>query len=166
MGEEESCVQEENCWMCSQGETFEGIALVAKSASLDLALIRLEGNPGDKYGWLELDNRIPPSGTPVFIPQHPGGRAKEIALKDTSSDGAECEILEAAETSCSSSAFGDLRYKCDTEGGASGSPVIARDTNKVIALHHCGGGCRGNKGVPAHVSVSYTHLTLPTTPYV
>ena len=42
----------------------------------------------------------------------------------------------------------DLSYYCDTEGGSSGSPVISRATNKVVALHHFGGcpnsGVRGD----------------------
>ena len=41
----------------------------------------------------------------------------------------------------------DVSYYCDTQGGSSGSPVISRVTNKVIALHHFGG-CP-NSGVRA-----------------
>jgi hypothetical protein len=48
--------------------------------------------------------------------------------------------------SCSGSR-NNLVYNCDTEGGSSGSPVIARHTHKVVGLHHCGGGCSGNLGV-------------------
>ena len=33
----------------------------------------------------------------------------------------------------------DVAYFCDTEGGSSGSPVLSRDTGKVVALHHFGG---------------------------
>lgn len=33
----------------------------------------------------------------------------------------------------------DVSYFCDTDGGSSGSPVISRRTDKVIALHHLGG---------------------------
>jgi V8-like Glu-specific endopeptidase len=33
----------------------------------------------------------------------------------------------------------DVSYYCDTEGGSSGSPVLSRSTNKVLALHHFGG---------------------------
>ena len=33
----------------------------------------------------------------------------------------------------------DVSYYCDTAGGSSGSPVISRKTDKVIALHHFGG---------------------------
>ncbi|WP_426509736.1 trypsin-like serine peptidase [Dactylosporangium sp. McL0621] len=32
-----------------------------------------------------------------------------------------------------------MSYYCDADGGSSGSPVISRRTNKVIALHHFGG---------------------------
>ena len=41
----------------------------------------------------------------------------------------------------------DVSYYCDTEGGSSGSPVLSRATNKVVALHHFGG-CP-NSGVRA-----------------
>ena len=43
-----------------------------------------------------------------------------------------------------------MKYTCDTEGGSSGSPVLSRVTNKVVALHHCGGGCNGNLGAPLY----------------
>jgi len=33
----------------------------------------------------------------------------------------------------------DISYYCDTEGGSSGSPVLSRDSDKVVALHHFGG---------------------------
>merc|ERR1712048_1244988 len=32
-------------------------------------------------------------------------------------------------------------------GGSSGSPVVLYESNKIIGLHHCGGGCNGNMGV-------------------
>jgi V8-like Glu-specific endopeptidase len=42
----------------------------------------------------------------------------------------------------------DVAYLCDTAGGSSGSPVLSRTTNKVVALHHFGGcpnsGVRGD----------------------
>ncbi|ONI92122.1 hypothetical protein ALI22I_05830 [Saccharothrix sp. ALI-22-I] len=38
-----------------------------------------------------------------------------------------------------SSSQSDIAYRCDTEGGSSGSPVLSRRTHKVIGLHHHGG---------------------------
>ncbi|WP_181320148.1 hypothetical protein [Saccharothrix carnea] len=32
-----------------------------------------------------------------------------------------------------------VSYRCDTEGGSSGSPVLSRRTHEVIGLRHCGG---------------------------
>lgn len=34
----------------------------------------------------------------------------------------------------------DTGYWCDTIGGSSGSPVLARSTNRVVAIHHFGTG--------------------------
>lgn len=65
---------------------------------------------------------------------------------------------------------------CDTEGGSSGSPVLATATNKVIALHHCRGnsacsqsGSDPNRGVPitlinAQIGSLIGGSVTPTTP--
>ena len=54
----------------------------------------------------------------------------------------------------------------DSLGGSSGSPVISRSNNKVIALHHCGypeANCLGNMGVPVTQFYDYVapFLNLP-----
>ncbi|MBP6750325.1 MAG: PKD domain-containing protein, partial [Xanthomonadaceae bacterium] len=41
----------------------------------------------------------------------------------------------------------DTAYQCDTEGGSSGSPVIARSSNRALALHHVTYGSCLNGGV-------------------
>jgi hypothetical protein len=52
-------------------------------------------------------------------------------------------------TCTGSTAYTDVRYTCDTEGGSSGAPVLARSNHQVIALHHCSASnCYGNLGVP------------------
>jgi hypothetical protein len=100
---------------------------------------------------LELDNRIPADGEKIYIPQHPGGADKVIAIYDSTIEGADnrCEVLSTSMGTCYNVPYAsDIGYKCDTVGGSSGSPVISVNTNKVLALHHCGGGCGGNIGVP------------------
>ena len=100
---------------------------------------------------MDIDNRVPSVGEKIFIPQHAGARDKEIAIFDTSLDEADkrCEVKSTMTGYCrGGGAYNDVYYSCDTEGGTSGSPVISVDTGKVVALHHCGGGCNGNKGVP------------------
>jgi hypothetical protein len=102
--------------------------------------------PSDRY--LDLDPRPTIDGEEIYIPQHPGGRAKELGLIDTSEAGGVCRVLNSNTGCCGCSGYNDVKYTCDTEGGSSGSPVLARSTHRVIALHHCGGQCNGNKGVP------------------
>jgi hypothetical protein len=81
MGEESTCgATNGNCWMCQRGEIFDAVTLVKFSVSKDYALIRLannlEANPAVKYGHLDLDDRVATIGEEIYIPQHPGARAK------------------------------------------------------------------------------------------
>lgn len=97
------------------------------------------------FGYLGLDPRIPNQSETIYIPQHPGGRLKELSVV-TDSKGTRCQV-DSPVTNGRGAAT-DSGYLCDTEGGSSGSPVIASSSNNVIALHHLGG-CY-NKG--AHIS--------------
>jgi lysyl endopeptidase len=77
MGEESSCgATNGNCWMCRRGEIFDAASLVKVSSNKDYALVQLKGGPVGKYGYLDLDNRAANIGEEIYIPQHPGGRAK------------------------------------------------------------------------------------------
>ncbi|GLS25596.1 trypsin-like peptidase domain-containing protein [Marinibactrum halimedae] len=112
--------------------------LLAVSEYHDMALVTL--NNADtiaQFGAYELDNRAPVLGENIYIPQHPGGIPKRLSIFSDQNNGL-CEID-------STNDFGgrDIGYYCDTEGGSSGSPVIASSTNKVIGLHHYGG-CTNN----------------------
>jgi len=128
------------------GDVHDGTALLAVDASWDYALIQLDSsrNPAATYGYLELDNRTPPVGELLFIPQHPGGQPKKFGIVDTNESDDQCKV-KGYRSGCAPS---DMTYSCDTEGGSSGSPVLSRTNNKVVALHHCGGGCNGNLGAP------------------
>jgi lysyl endopeptidase len=98
------------------------------------------------FGHLDLATERAKRGTAIYIPQHPGGRPTEIALK-SAVDGGNCVV--AREFMDGYVADTDVGYFCDTEFGSSGSPVLSRDTHEVIALHHFGG-CP-NSGVSAHL---------------
>ncbi|CAJ1965177.1 unnamed protein product [Cylindrotheca closterium] len=135
--------------------TYEATELLAASDIDDYVLIKLAGNPVSKHGYLELDNRKPNVGENIYIPQHPGGLDKEIAIFDSHiGEGARCEIQTTNSETCFgrlNTGYWDLSYSCDTKGGTSGSPVLSVDTHKVIGLHHCGGGCSiGNVAVPIY----------------
>lgn len=104
-----------------------------------------------------MENILPSLDDPIYIPQHPSGRDKELAIFDSSifagDVGGLCHIWTtgqaASDITCAYGAnFKDFTYICDTEGGSSGAPVISADTNKVVGLHHCGGGCGDNFAIP------------------
>lgn len=109
--------------------------LLEVNAQNDIALLSIN-NPSkvSSFGYYELDNRVPVQGEEIYIPQHPGGIPKVLAIN---SGNGKCVI-----GGVNAQGNRDIHYRCDTEGGSSGSPVIARSSNKVIGLHHLGGNCR------------------------
>ena len=87
-----------------------------------------------RYGYLRLRKSGPVVGERIYIVGHPSGYGKRISLKDGDKDAT---ILSTSQnTGCGTS---EVIYKADTEGGSSGSPVIAYNDNLVVAIHHCGG---------------------------
>ena len=88
--------------------------------------------------YLDLDNREASIGEQIYIPQHPNGWGKELAIFDSSTSSGRCQILDVTSPGCTNASANDYAYTCDTELGSSGSPVISNRTNQVIALHHCG----------------------------
>merc|ERR1712166_1575442 len=122
--------------------------LIRDVQSLDYALVLLDASLSVTYGYLEISWREHAQGEEIYIPQHGAGHDKELAIYDN--DGL-CTIAPNPRGwSCTGgSDYDDILYKCDTEGGSSGSPVLARSDHKVIALHHCGSKAAGiNLGVP------------------
>lgn len=89
------------------------------------------------FGYLELDARVPAVGEEVYVIGHPAGELEKLSLRDDQNGGGYC-VVSAVRVNGSSSQS-DIAYRCDTEGGSSGSPVLSRRTNKVIGLHHYGG---------------------------
>ncbi|KAI9917213.1 hypothetical protein PsorP6_013392 [Peronosclerospora sorghi] len=127
------------------------VSIVAESARLDYALVRVLTNDSklnlsERYGYLRLRASGPVDGEEIYIPQHPRGEPKEIAAVK---DGKPATIETLPSSSFGSSVY--LRpasgineiqpivwYSADTEPGSSGSPVLSRRDNTVVALHHAG----------------------------
>ena len=151
MAEAPNC-SDPDCSECYPGTVYSGATFIQDSYNLDYALVRVNsGNPSDTHGYLEIDNRVATVGEEIYIPQHPGGRAKAFAMYSTDSHdpGGVPLVYSITQPACQGSGYSDVGYYADTEGGSSGSPVLARDTHKVIALHHCAD-CP-NRGVPIHL---------------
>lgn len=112
-----------------------GAQLLRTESSLDYALFTVNNaNAIAQFGHLGLDVDPIAAGQNIFIAHHPGGRLKELSIT-SDRDGGQCKL---------SGTSGDSHeYTCDTEGGSSGSPVLARRSGKVIGLHYASGGqCR------------------------
>ncbi|MDX6679553.1 MAG: hypothetical protein QOE31_3605 [Solirubrobacteraceae bacterium] len=101
------------------------------SQELDYAIVRVNGTPGDLFGFVDLARRADPTVNDfVSVIQHPQGGPKMIAFTDNKV----------------SAVFGDLvQYSTDTEPGSSGSPVFNQDW-EIVGLHHRGGGLAGPDG--------------------
>lgn len=117
-----------------------GGTLIYVNATYDVALYSLREADFplvQQFGYLELDTSAPSANETIFIPQHPAGLPKKFGLNSTS-DGGRCRVI--VPSTAGYAADSDLAYTCDTQGGSSGSPVIALDTLRVVGLHHLGAG--------------------------
>ncbi|TMW61841.1 hypothetical protein Poli38472_010904 [Pythium oligandrum] len=120
---------------CAGTVVAESAEIVASDETLDYALVKLNTIADlSAYGYLKLRVAGATENEKIYVPQHPTGWAKRIAA--VVDDGSEATITQID----GSSGCGDHRihYTADTEGGSSGSPIIAVSDNAVVALHSCG----------------------------
>lgn len=105
------------------------------------------------FGALWLDTESEPgqlSGHPLYVPQHPGGRPRQIS--SLADNGQACGVISASADK--------VKYNCDTYGGSSGSPVLSQRSNGVLALHY-GGSSNHNTGVNSRVVYNGIKHLLP-----
>lgn len=127
---------------CSGGSAtvtkVAGDQLLATQGTLDYTLFTVKDFATiSGFGYLGLDVRQPSLNEEIFVAGHPGGRQKELSVVSDRDGGGRCRINDPdADGNATNS---DAGYYCDTEGGSSGSPVLARSSNRAIALHHFGG---------------------------
>lgn len=134
---------------CPGPVSVAGTTLVAVSRDLDYALVRLGLNDTNanftglykKTGYLQLRGSGAKINEDIYIPQHPLGHGKRLSWLYNGQPG---RVESLTVTECRKD---DIGYYIDTQEGSSGSPIIAKTDNNVIALHHCGGCLNG--GIPA-----------------
>ena len=114
----------------------QGVLDVDTNGTLDYWLLTLSGDPVGNYGHLRLDPRPLDADEVIYIPQHPGGSPKKLGIESDQNTGNLCRIDDTNRNGRGSDT--DTGYLCDTEGGSSGSPVLAESSHEVVALHHFG----------------------------
>ncbi|HOC42173.1 MAG TPA: serine protease [Thermoanaerobaculales bacterium] len=124
--------------------TVTGNTLLLNNPTFDFALFTIN-NPAavEQFGYLELDPRTPVLHEEIYMAGHPDGNPKIFALESDMNTSGYCEIDAVGHPLIGPT---DSGYYCDTSGGQSGSPVLARSTHKVIAIHHASyATCTGNQ---------------------
>jgi len=138
------------CARCGGYDVFKptkvwGDKVLATNQTYDYTLFTVEHFAQvQKFGYLTLDTARPAKNQTLYVPQHPAGEPTRIAGAKGERAG-NCAVVDNAYDGYANDS--DVSYFCDTEGGSSGSPVLSRNTDKVVALHHFGG-CP-NSGVRA-----------------
>jgi lysyl endopeptidase len=138
------------CAQCGGYEVYKptkvwGAQVLATDHVYDYTLFTVEDFKSiQKFGYLTFDTTRPAKGQELYIPQHPAGEPTRIAGALGEKAGT-CAVANNAYDGYATGS--DVAYYCDTEGGSSGSPVISRKTDEVVAMHHFGG-CP-NSGVRA-----------------
>ena len=131
------------CAQCGGHGVFKstkvwGDRVLSTDRTLDYSLFTVENFARvQKFGHLTIETARPKAGTEVYIPQHPGGDPTRIAMSSKEDKGGRCAVADPAYDGYAKDS--DVSYQCDTAGGSSGSPVISRKSDKVIAIHHFGG---------------------------
>jgi hypothetical protein len=120
-------------------DSVAGSSFIIDNGTLDFALFTVEDFASIiSYGYLDLDPRTPVLGEEIYIPQHGNANPKEFGIESDYNSGNVCRIDDAIIDGLGSNT--DTGYFCDTFGGSSGSPVLARSNHQVIGLHHLGAG--------------------------
>lgn len=110
-------------------ETFQCANMLMTSIQYDFTLIKCLGNPGRKFGYTKLADKISTVGTPLYVIQE-----NCDYLTDP-----RCVVNKyVAFGSVQKSQRTRLYHDADTLGGSSGSPVFSDLTHEVVAIHNAG----------------------------
>lgn len=152
MAEAPTC-EAQNCSECFPGFVFSGAILLESEPTLDYALLLLQdGDPASQFGHLEFDVRPPVLGEQIYFPQHSAGRAKQLGIFSShpADTGGVSRVQSITRPNCRGGTHLETGYYSDSEGGSSGSPILATSSHKILVLNHCHGNGY-NLGVPAYL---------------
>jgi len=147
-------------------------SIVATSSTListlddyDYAVVQLPVNPSATYGYFTLRESGGVVGERLYIPQHPAGWGKKIALYSSApADPGYPQVVSKNYSGCGGRPGPDMGYRADTQGGSSGAPVVSYDDHQIIALHHCGSSTI-NTGVLIEQVIAEAGADLPASAF-
>lgn len=119
----------------NQWAQFTCDEFIGNSASLDYALLRCQGSPGQTHGVVTLAQGNPSSSASIYVIHQNCDYYEVPGCAPTK------KYSPGQLTGTSGS---DFRHNADTLGGSSGSPVFSSSSHEVVALHHVGVGNDGN----------------------
>lgn len=140
MAEAKSCDQQcRTSFSCRGTVKTKGLTLIHANKDLDYALLKLNIAPSSyaQLSYLQLRATTALVNEPIYIPQHPRGMGKKIAMFVNAEGN---NVATITRTNISNECGADqLGYLADTQPGSSGAPVVSLTDHAVIGLHHCGG---------------------------
>lgn len=104
-------------------------------SGLDYNLFTVTGT-APEVPCLQLDPRAPALGERIYIPQHPNGGPKTIAIASDADAGGMCQIDPIVGDTPSPDT--DIGFLCDTTDDSLGAPVISAQTGRVVGISHWG----------------------------
>lgn len=119
----EKGVAEEKWWRLDCSE------FVGTDFTLDVTLLRCQGNPGEIFGALVLDGQtLMKPGAPLYVLQQ---------NCDFLTNSTCLGLKKIARGSMLTSGI-ELAHNADTLGGSSGAPLFSALTHQVVGIHHAG----------------------------
>lgn len=109
-------------------EQFDCQSVDFVNEEFDMAILKIFGSPGRKWGHVQIASRDVVDNERLFVLQHPAGEPKQISE-------VECSVFRAQAPGRGDDS--DFAHTCDTLGGSSGSPVF-NVLGEVVGLHHWG----------------------------
>lgn len=103
-------------------EAYRVTGVIHYSKKDDIAILRLDGKPGAKYGFYRIAQTAPLPGEKLVIFHHPAGEIKSVSHKD-------CAFYETRNIY--------FVHTCDTEIGSSGAPIL-NERFELVAVHQGG----------------------------
>jgi len=120
------------------GGAVLGAAVLRADPTLDYTFFTTSGDSSG-IPCLQLDRRAPAIGERVYIPQHPWGGPKKIAIWSDLDAGGLCAVDPIPWSNSNLiPQTSEIGYFCDTSEGSLGAPVLSGATQRVIGINHLG----------------------------